>query len=51
MCIRDRDRVRVTYVIEYDKHKGKDHATQVKPSYADVEGDRYWRGGGGGGTR
>ena len=48
------DRVRVTYVIEFDKHKGKDRATQVKPyltmgSYADVEGGRYWRGGGGGG--
>ena len=50
------DRVRVTYVIEFDKHKGKDRATQVKPyltmgSYVDVEGGRYWRGGGGGGGR
>ena len=48
------DRVRVTYVIKFDKHRGKDRATQVKPyqtmgSYADVEGGRYWRGGGGGG--
>ena len=44
------DRVRVTYVIEFDKHKGKDRATQVKP-YPTVEGNRYWRGGGGGGGR
>ena len=48
------DRARVTYVIKFDKHRGKDRATQVKPyqtmgSYADVEGGRYWRGGGGGG--
>ncbi len=42
------ERVRVTYVIEFDKHKRKDRATQVKP-YPTVEGNRYWRGGGGGG--